>query len=135
MKILVLFLALICAYCHSVEVSDKLLYAIEMVESNCNENAVGDNGKAVGAYQQHAVFVCDVNRILKEDLYTLEDRKSAFLARRMAKIYLTYYGNRYERITGKRASNEVLARIYNGGATGYKKQATKSYWNKIKKFL
>jgi hypothetical protein len=40
-----------------------------------------------------------------------------------------------DRYAPKGASDEVLARIHNGGPKGYKKTATVKYWNKVKKEL
>ena len=53
MKKLIVMMALVFvsgfAFCG--EVSEKLLDAIEIVESNCNANAIGDKGNAVGSFQ------------------------------------------------------------------------------------
>lgn len=125
--------------CNGVEVTAKLLNAIKNVESSGNSSAVGDNGKAVGAYQIHKVYVDDVNKILKnkgfKTRFTYSDRFNAHKSRVMTCIYLNHYGKVYECKTGKKASLEVLARIHNGGPNGYKKQATMKYWNKVKKRL
>jgi hypothetical protein len=37
--------------------------------------------------------------------------------------------------TGKQPTDEVFARMHNGGPTGYKKSATIEYWQKVKKEL
>ena len=36
---------------------------------------------------------------------------------------------------GRYATAEDIARIHNGGPNGYKKDATDSYWNKVKSKL
>ena len=123
-----------------LEVSDKLLNAIMMVESNGKADAKGDYSKktkeyrAIGAYQLWKIYVDDVNRISGKK-FSYEDRWDIEKSKEMVKIYLVYYGERYERLTGKVATDEVLSRIHNGGPNGYKKEATKSYWNKIQKEL
>jgi hypothetical protein len=51
----------------------------------------------------------------------------------MATVYLKYYGNVYRKETGKDPTVEVLVRIFNGGPTGYKREATKRYATKFAK--
>lgn len=134
--VLMMFATCICV-CNGVEI--KLLNAIKNVESSGNSSAIGDNGKAVGAYQIHKVYVDDVNKILKnkgfKTRFTYDDRFNAHKSRVMTCVYLNHYGKVYERKTGKKASSEVLAKIHNGGPNGWKKQATVKYWNKVKKRL
>ena len=119
-------------------VSEKLLDAIAMQESRNNPNAKGDkrNGKymAIGAYQLWDIYVNDVNRFAKTR-YTSDDRKNPEISREIVRKYLTYYGKRYERLTGKKATNEILARIHNGGPNGFKKPATDKYWGEIQHYL
>lgn len=107
-----------------------LLEAISWVESKHDPEAVGDNGKAVGAYQIHKEYVDDVNRIYGTG-FTYEDRKDPGTSKRMVRLYLRYYGARYERITGKKATVDILARIHNGGPNGWKKKATIEYADKV----
>ena len=103
------------------EPSNDLLNAIAEVESGDEADAVGDNGKAVGAYQIWKIYVDDVNRISKKN-YTYEDRKSKKKSREMVKIFLNHYGG----------TTEEMARKHNGGPKGHKKKATLKYWRKIK---
>ena len=114
----------------ATEVTNTLLDAIAYVESNYNDSAVGDGGTAVGRYQLHRIYVDDVNRIAGTH-YTYSDRYDPVKSRQMVIIYLTYYGDLYTRTTGNVATNEVLARIHNGGPYGYRKPATIRYWNKV----
>ena len=118
----------------AVEVSSSLLGAIEQVESRGNTTAIGDSGKAYGVYQIHESYVQDVNRISGKN-FTHADAFDKDKAKEMVEIYLNHYGKSYEKKTGKKATNEVLARIHNGGPNGYKKDATKKYWNKVNKEL
>ena len=138
-KIVVVVIAIISINCSAAKVTVTLLNAIKGVESSGNSSAIGDNGKAVGAYQLHKVYVDDVNKIIKnkgfKTRFTYNDRFNAHKSRVMTLIYLKHYGKVYERKTGKKASLEVLARIHNGGPSGYKKQATVKYWEKVKKRL
>ena len=114
--------------------SSSLLDAIETVESSGNIKAIGDGGKAVGCLQIHKAVIDDVNRIYGKT-YQLKDRYSRSKSREIASLYLSYWGNHYEKKTGKKATNDVLARIWNGGCYGWKKQATIKYWNKVKKAM
>lgn len=109
-----------------------LLFSIMMVESHGNENAIGDNGAALGCMQIHMCVIDDVNRIYKTN-YRSQDRlvtKKSFM---IAKKYLKYWGDQYEKDTGKKPNAEIYARIWNGGPIGYKKTATESYWEKVRK--
>ena len=109
-----------------------LIPILIVVESGGQNDAVGDNGNAVGCLQIWKIVVDDVNRIQKQEVFTYADRLSRPRSVRMAQIYLTHYGQAYERKTGHRANMEVLARCWNGGPNGYKKQSTVKYWNKVK---
>ncbi len=110
---------------------DDLLDAIEWVESRGDANAIGDNGRAVGAYQIHKIFVDDLNRIYKlqhNDKYSsclqwrYYHRENKVCSRIIARDYLRYYGG----------TIEDMARKFNGGPNGHKKESTKSYWLKVK---
>ena len=125
---------------------DNLLNAIEFVESGGDANAVGDNGKAVGAYQIHKIYVDDVNRILQEDhlykheispeispVFTYGDRLDKAKSRQMTRIYLRHYGkSSYHYGNGDMYYYGVVARIHNGGPKGHLKESTKPYWQKVK---
>lgn len=122
----------------AVSASAKDLYeAIATVESNGNDYAIGDNGNAVGRYQIWKIYVDDVNRICKllrnKKQYTYADRTNPVKSLEMVKIYTWFYAKRYERLTGKKATDEIKARIHNGGLNGWKKTATIKYWNKVKR--
>tara|TARA_Y100000004_G_scaffold196755_1_gene267923 strand:+ start:4944 stop:5294 length:351 start_codon:yes stop_codon:yes gene_type:complete len=111
-----------------------LIYALITVESSGNDTAVGDYGKSIGCLQIQKGVIEDVNKIYGTK-YTEMDRYYRWQSVEMCKFYLTYWGFVYERNTGKEASYEVLARIWNGGPYGYKKESTKVYWEKVKHLL
>ena len=67
--------------------------------------------------------------------FTYEDRKNKEKSQKIVKLYLEHYGEKYEKETGKKADNEILARIHNGGPKGWKKEATKNYWKKVQNNL
>jgi len=121
---------------------EDLLDAIEWVESKGNANAIGDNGKAVGSFQIHKIYVDDVNRIERlthKDKYLSPlqwkyyNRKSPYCSRWMVKTYLEHYATR--KCLGHKPTLEDMARIHNGGLDGWKKESTKPYWEKVKKRL
>jgi len=107
--------------------SPSILDAICHVESGGKADAVGDGGKAVGAYQIHKICVRDVNRIIGKKKYTYQDRLNKAKSRQMCEIYIDHYG--------KGKSDISKARIWNGGPRGYKKKATKKYGKKVKQYL
>jgi hypothetical protein len=117
---------------------DDLLDAIEWVESKGDADAVGDNGRAVGAYQLHKIYVDEVNRLLGNETYSYEDRWDKAKSRQMTHIYLLYHAFtaqtelRLLEYKGSFGRFEILARIHNGGPQGYKKESTKAYWLKVK---
>ncbi len=112
---------------------DDLLDAIEWVESKGDTNAVGDNGRAVGAYQIHHCFVEDASYARKYDWhnFTDKDRLNKKECREMIRCYMSLYAS-YGRL-GREPTFEDIARIFNGGPDGWKKKSTKAYWLKVKK--
>jgi Destabilase len=103
--------------------SDRLLDAIRHVESGGDCTLVGDGGKAIGPYQIHREYWRDAVEADKSLGGTYQDCRSEAYARRVVKAYLKRYG--------KNKSDEAMARIHNGGPSGYKKSATWRYWLKI----
>ena len=125
MKLAILIAILAPIPLHAAPPSDRLLDAICAVESSGNPHAIGDNGRAVGAYQIHPAVVADVNRLTGSH-YTLADRTDPAKARAMCRAYLAHYG---ERAGG---TDEAHARTWNGGPKGAKKAATVAYWRRVK---
>jgi len=112
--------------------TDYLLEALIQVESRGNENAVGDKHlilPSVGVLQIRPIMVREVNRILKKlkvkKKYTLEDRYS-----RKKSIEMFYIWQSFHHAND---NNEVIARCWNGGSKGWKKNSTLYYWNKVQK--
>lgn len=109
--------------------SSALLNAIEMVESGCNEKAVGDNGRAVGCMQIWKIVVRDCNRIMGSEHFTYNDRLSRDKSKLMAHIYLSHY-------CGDDASYEAYALTWNMGPKGrFSVGEMKPYWIKVKRAL
>lgn len=131
------FIVIFCVLASSVLVaspSDKLINALITVESNGNASAIGDNGKAVGVLQIWPSVIKDVNGVSKIK-YTNDDRKSKAKSIAICKAYLNWYGKVYQKKTGKVPTNEVYARIWNGGPIGYRKSATIKYWDKVSRHM
>ena len=111
------------------------------VESDCNPNAIGDDGKAVGILQIHPITVDDVNRIMDMDdeishpVFTLADRYDVEKSKQMCAIYLTYYLSKYlaYKPFTTMSHKEICARLWNGGYQGLKNNpdATDAYWQKF----
>ncbi len=115
---------------------DDLLDAIEWVESRGDANAVGDNGRAVGAYQIHQIYIDDVRRITDRharifsiwsagfypiswaDHTDIEVRKDKKTCRILIYVYLEYYAT-FSRI-GREPTFEDMARIHNSGPDGWR---------------
>ena len=112
----------------------KLLPILCIIESGNNPLAVGDNGKAVGILQIHKCVVDDVNRVYGTN-FTYADRTYEYASKYMATLYLAYWGRRYMILTGKEPDEEVLSKLWNGGPTGYDRDSTNKYWEKVKKEL
>lgn len=110
--------------------TDYLLEALIQVESRGNENAVGDkhlSRPSVGVLQIRPIMVKEVNRILKKHKvkkkYTLEDRYS-----KEKSIEMFYIWQSFHHLND---SDEVIARCWNGGPRGWKRNSTLHYWDKV----
>jgi hypothetical protein len=124
-------LFILCLAVSALPVRAGLWEAVCRVESNGNPLAVGDGGKAAGIAQIHAITVRDVNRIAGTK-FTLNDRFDVEKSRAIFQLYTEHYG--------KGKSDEVKARIWNGGpnamkATGQKLINLNRYWKKIQEHL
>jgi hypothetical protein len=104
----------------------NLISALIIVESSGNDQAIGDQGRAIGCLQIHRAVVLDVNRITGSH-YRHQDMTNRVQARAVCEAYLKHYG--------RGATTEQLARRWNGGPTGDRKTATVVYWAKVKKEL
>jgi soluble lytic murein transglycosylase-like protein len=107
-----------------------LIAALILVESGGDPRAVGDGGNAVGCLQIWPCVIEDVNRVYGTG-FEPDDRLNPSSSRNICRLYLSHYGRAYERRTGRPATPEVLARIWNGGPRGYAKQSTLNYWRKV----
>jgi soluble lytic murein transglycosylase-like protein len=116
------------------KIPENLLDAIVQVESGGNPKAVGDGGKAIGAFQIHRSYWKDAVAFDKTLGGTYNDCFDPAYARRVVIAYMSRYAP-------PNATLEQLARIHNGGCNILKKRGTKAwdnttaYWNKVRKHL
>ena len=103
---------------------DYLIEAIMMVESGGDSLAYNSSEDAVGCLQIRPIMVREINRLLGKDSFKLKDRWSKAKSIEMFNVLRSHTNN---------PTNEKLARNWNGGYTGHKKQSTIKYWNKVKK--
>lgn len=107
-------------------IEDPLITAIIQVESGGDTLAYNSKEDAVGCLQIRPIMVTEINRLLRKDSFTLSDRWSKVKSIQMFNVL---------RSNIKGATNEKIARVWNGGYNGHKKQSTIKYWNKVRKNL
>jgi hypothetical protein len=90
---------------------------------------------AVGIVQIRPACLDDVNRIAAlrglDVRFRPHDRYDPHKSRRMWELYLSHYGQEYRRATGEHPTDEIYARIWNGGPIGWRKRNTRPYWRRI----
>jgi len=104
---------------------DTLLNAVMAVESNFDSTAYNSKENAAGVLQIRPIMVREVNRLLGEDKYTLKDRWSKAKSIEMFNVIRSHL---------KGASDEQIARVWNGGYNGHNIPQTMQYWNKVKQY-
>ncbi|MCX5675545.1 MAG: transglycosylase SLT domain-containing protein [Planctomycetota bacterium] len=116
--------------------SSALWRAIVAVESGGNPLAYNKSGKSAGIVQIRPLTLLDINRIAEmqglDTQFTLADRFDPEKCRLMWRIYLTYYGQKYTEHTHLVPSDNVYARIWNGGPEGWRKSSTLAYWRRVR---
>lgn len=115
-------------------INSAFLNALIATEGAKTNKTVGDSGDAKGILQIHECVIEDVNNFYGFH-YVHNDAFNPVLAIRICTYYLRYWGRVYLKKTEKEPTQEVLARIWNGGPNGYKKSSTDKYWAKVKKHL
>ena len=113
---------------------EDLINALIFIESSGRENAVGDTNlrtPSIGVLQIRQSLVNDVNRIQKRNKrtlrYTYDDRYSREKSIEMFMIWYNHYHTN--------SDFEKIARCWNGGPRGMKKDKTIQYWVKVQKEL
>lgn len=111
----------------------KFLNALVAVESGGNDAAVGDGGRALGAFQIWKPYFQDAQEFDKSlklvDYQQVTNRNIAI------KVVLAYF-MRYETKAVKDLNFEILARLHNAGP-GWRNKIPKTdlYWSKVSKEL
>jgi hypothetical protein len=141
MKTLLAVLLLACSLVAQIRLRDvdaarrelrPWLDALAKVESNCDDQAVGDGGKAIGRFQIWRVYWADAVercRALRDARY--EDVTERVYAERIIVAYMLRYCP--EAVASK--DWEHLSRTHNGGPRGASKDATLGYWRKVNRAL
>ena len=116
-------------------IESDLVYAMIQVESLGNDSAIGDKHlvgeEAVGALQIRPIMIREVNRILKLKKSEIRyKRKDRFSRKKSIEMFLIW-----KEFHHKDSDFEKIARNWNGGWNGYKKQSTLKYWYKVKEQL
>lgn len=133
MKTIVVCLGLLTVLFIRAEAADgKLIQALIQIESSGRDNAVGDNGEALGPLQIHQEMVEDVNRLYGTS-YKHRDMFVRAKAVDVCHKYLDFYGS--EKRLGRPPTSQDHARIWNGGPSGWKRKATQGYWAKVRRHL
>jgi soluble lytic murein transglycosylase-like protein len=107
-------------------IEDPLIAAIIQVESGGDTLAYNSKEDAVGCLQIRPIMVREVNRLVGKDSFTLSDRWSKVKSIQMFNILRSHL---------KGASDEEIARTWNGGYNGHNKQGTLKYWQKVRNNL
>ena len=105
---------------------NNLIDAIIYVESRGDINAYNAKENAVGCLQIRPIMLREVNRLLGYNKYKLTDRWNKEKSIQMFNVIKKHTTN---------PTDEKLARNWNGGWNGYKKQSTLKYWQKVKEQL
>lgn len=120
---LILIVHSLFAYVSGYAQNDILVQAIVHVESRGDACAHNVSEDAVGVLQIRPIMVDEVNRLLGKDSFTLDDRWDVHKSIAMFEVIKSHTDN---------PTDEVLARNWNGGWNGYKKNSTLKYWEKVK---
>lgn len=70
---------------------ERLVHAICMVESGCDDSARNPKSSASGRFQMLKIYVDEVNRIKGKRAYSYNDRLNPTKAREMFEIYRQHY--------------------------------------------
>ena len=111
----------------------QLIDALIQVESSGQDDAIGDNGSAIGCLQIWEIYwrdACERSNIGGK-YYDCFKRDYAI---RVFDAYMKRYA-REAWTSPEKFNAEKCARIHNGGPRGHTKKATEKYWKKVAKLL
>ena len=124
------------AYASKARVPERLIDALIQQESNGDDHAIGDKHlkeKAYGCLQIRKPCLDDVNK-----RYGTSYQPQDMLGNRSLSVWVcTKYLEMYtsSKILGRQPTEEDLARVWNGGPTGWKKSSTNGYWVNVQRKL
>ena len=114
------------AVAQAVEINGKLIHAVAMVESNNNHRAVGDQGKANGAFQMWKPAWQDCSKWLKRNGFKTTTYEKGVndptISHQYCKVYLSILNSQLRRSIGREPSAAELYAAYNLGFTGFKRR-------------
>eukprot|EP01138_Halocafeteria_seosinensis_P007939 gb/GECG01008111.1/.p1 GENE.gb/GECG01008111.1/~~gb/GECG01008111.1/.p1 ORF type:complete len:172 (+),score=14.22 gb/GECG01008111.1/:1-516(+) len=127
-----LLLVVAAAGASKMPVTEELLNAMIQVESGGDENAIGDNGKAIGPLQIWEVYWRDAveHSGIGGSYEDCKGPGSTAYSKRIVRAYMARYAT--ESRLGRPPTAEDIARIHNGGPNGHTHSATAGYWEKVK---
>ena len=109
----------------------SLTQAIIQVESGGDDNAVGDNGKAISALQIHEAYFKDAQEFDKSlAQYTYQDVKKREVAIKVFWAWMSRYCTKKR--LGREPTDTDRMRMHNGGCNAYKFQNAKKEANLLK---
>lgn len=130
------FLFFLSESCHADMPPDRLIVALEVVESHGDTYAIRDVPNEpiqYGCLQITKICLKDYNRIYKTNYKIEKILGNREFSIKICKGYIDYWAT--EKRIGRKPTYENMSRIWNGGPNGYKKSSTKKYWEKVKRTL
>lgn len=126
MKKVVIILVSLAGLCPAAEINGKLIHAVALVESNNNPRAVGDQGKANGAFQMWKPAWQDCSRWLEKNGFKSTPYAKGVndpnISHQYCKIYLSLLHRQLSRDMKRDVTAADLYAAYNLGFTGYKRR-------------
>ena len=113
------------------DTDSDFIRAIGQIESKNIDSLIGDYGRAIGRYQIHDI--CVTGSGLKDLLnYQHKDMEDSVKAEHVFWAAMGVHCYTYAQKHRKYPTYEELARMWNGGPNGYKKESTLGYLKKFK---
>ncbi len=115
---------------------ERLISAMEFVESSNRLYVKGDNGKSWGILQISKGVILDVNETFGDN-YKHEDAFSRELSREICRKYIRRYSRYFKKVKGRSPTIEEIAHLWNGGLSAMlnPNSMVKNYWTKVSKQL
>jgi len=113
----------------AVEINGQLIHAVAMVESNNNHRAVGDQGKANGAFQMWKPAWADCSAWLKRNGFKTTSYKEGVndpnISHQYCKVYLSLLHSQLRRKLDRDPTAADLYCAYNLGLRGFERRGFK----------